>query len=227
MNEPAKTKAKLFLKRHSMKVVDYSSLSEAAEKLGYTIVGFHNACNDEDVSVVINELGLQNAILHSKGFTYADSNYRLIFVNEDLNENEKIMVMSHELGHIECGHITEKSVFGDDVRQECEANEFSLYLLNHTKEKMSFFRRNKKLLIALASLSVAILVLFLLFLHYRNKSADVLNYSEYYITATGDKYHVKNCGYVKNKSDAKAFSKEAFESGKYSPCTKCIPQEAE
>ena len=85
MVENAKAKAISFLKRNSIKVVDYNSLCEAAEKSGFSVIEFNSAYNDEDVSVVIRELRLEAAILNSKGFTYADHSYRLIFVNENLN----------------------------------------------------------------------------------------------------------------------------------------------
>ncbi len=217
MTETAKARAISFLKKHSIKVVDYNSLCEAAEKSGFSIIEFSNAYNDEDVSVIIKELGLENAVLCSKGFTYADRNYRLIFVNENLSENEKCMVLSHELGHIECGHITEKNVFGNDVRQEHEANEFSHYILKRTGRRCSFWKKHKKAVIcasvvAVVALSVALVLLL-------SSGSD-----EYYVTATGWRYHTENCKYVKHKTDAEKVSWEEIQEGGYRRCTVCMPE---
>lgn len=50
-------------------------------------------------------------------------------------------------------------------------------------------------------------------------------YGEYYITSTGNKYHDKDCGYVKGKDNIERLTVEQYESGEYEPCGKCLPSE--
>lgn len=47
-------------------------------------------------------------------------------------------------------------------------------------------------------------------------------YGEYYITSTGNKYHDKDCGYVKGKDNIERLTIEQYESSEYTPCEKCI-----
>ncbi len=51
-------------------------------------------------------------------------------------------------------------------------------------------------------------------------------YGEYYITSTGNKYHDKDCGYVKGKDNIEQLTIEQYESGEYEPCGVCLPSEA-
>ena len=74
-------------------------------------------------------------------FTYFSDKHRLVFINENLNEDEKTVVLAHEQGHIWNGHFSSKSVIGHDVMQEYQANEFEHYLL---KDKSADLRKKKK-----------------------------------------------------------------------------------
>ncbi|MCI9125413.1 MAG: ImmA/IrrE family metallo-endopeptidase [Eubacterium sp.] len=61
-------------------------------------------------------------------------NYRCIFLNENLSENEMDLVMSHELGHaimhrkLNCYYIRNKTLLLDS-KIETEANTFAINLL--------------------------------------------------------------------------------------------------
>ena len=78
---------------------------------------------------LVEALDLQGRIACSKCFTYQTSKYRLVFMHEDLNEDERCIVLAHEEGHIWNRHFSEKRIFGNDIIQEYEANEFVHYLL--------------------------------------------------------------------------------------------------
>ena len=121
-----------FRKEYKINKLTASALSEILTKQGYTVVNFNSLYNEPDVAELINTLNLSDFVKERKGFTYADSNHRIVFVNEDLSEQEKLLVLLHEEGHIYCGHLTEKSIIGRDVIQEYEANEFVHYMLNET-----------------------------------------------------------------------------------------------
>lgn len=68
-------------------------------------------------------------VFRRNGFTYADMEYRFVFVNKELNENEKKLVLAHEMGYIVCGHFTHAPILGNSVIEEGEANQFAHYML--------------------------------------------------------------------------------------------------
>lgn len=77
--------------------------------MGYTVIYFNNVLNDKNVTELIEALGLSLISERSKGFTYTDDNYRLIFIHEELADKEAAVVLAHELGHIRCGLLYGKN----------------------------------------------------------------------------------------------------------------------
>ena len=93
---------------------------------------FNAVSNSKDISELATLLGVGEYLLSSKGFTYADNNSRIVFLNEDLSEEERVYVLLHEQGHIFCRHLCEGNILGNDVVQEHEANEFVHFVLYPT-----------------------------------------------------------------------------------------------
>lgn len=222
MDKNIKKVSNQFIKKHRITNVDYPTLKQIVDNMGFTVIEFNNILNDKDVETVVQNLGLEETILHSRGFTYADNNHRLVFVNEDLNDDEKLYVISHELGHIICEHFTRSPIIGMDVKEEYEANEFAHYLLEQdfSRNLTSVIRKRKKTVIVFSSILLAILILFVTLLAVNKEKSY---YGDYYITATGAKYHEANCIHIKNKNNIRRLTKEQFESGEYGPCMVCIP----
>ena len=222
MIKTIKKKAKNYISEHHLKKITFESLEEAADKDGYTVIKFNNSYNDEDINTIIKNLRLEDIVACSRGFTYSDENYRLIFINEDLNDKEKILVLSHELGHIVCNHTISPTIIGVDVIQEHEANEFSHYLL-----KKNLLQKFKIILSEHRRLTITISVLALLFIMslvgFCIKKNESLYMPDLYITSTGNKYHKKECIFVKDKTSKQKLSKEKFESGRYEACNMCLP----
>jgi len=212
---------KAFIKKSGLTGTAYSELKKAADTLGYTVIEFNSHINDKDVDTVIHNLKLTDHIAKSKGFTYADSEYRLMFINEALNDEEKQLVIAHELGHIACEHFSKSPVIGNDVKEEHEANEFAHYLLKkrsgNSKKFSATYRRILISTIILLCLSVGAAITYLL----------IQNQSIYkdglYVTSTGKCYHRSECIFVKNKTNSEKLTKADFESGIYSPCDICLP----
>ena len=125
-----KKQAERFIRDFKYFTPSYSALREIIQKQGYTIVEFNNIYNDENVTLLLESLHLDEYAERSKGFTYADSRRRLLFLNEDLSEDEKLMVLAHEEGHIYCNHFSSVPIIGKDVVEEHEANEFAHHILN-------------------------------------------------------------------------------------------------
>lgn len=222
MDDNIKKLAKTFIKKYKLTSIDYSALKNVASKIGYTVIEFNSIFNEKDVETVIQNLELSENALKSRGFTYVSTEYRLIFVNEDLNDEEKLLILSHELGHIACGHFSTAPIIGNDVKDEHEANEFSHYLLNQ-----SGFRKMKNAIAVHRKAFIASVVILCLIIGSLTAYLIIRNRNVYednlYITSTGECYHKKECIFVKNKTNIKKLTKKEFESGTYSSCDMCLP----
>ena len=222
MDSEIKKKATSFLKEYGLQNVTLENLRSVIQKQGYTIVEYNNIFNSENVATLINALELEDFCEHSKGFTYADTKRRLVFLHEDLSYEEKRMVLAHEEGHIYCNHLISTPILGRDVIEEHEANEFAHYLLNpswFTKVNRILYRNQRIVLISMAGL--ALLAVVVAALCYTHKQQAY--YGEYYITESGNKYHEKDCIFVKGKTNVHRMTEEEFESGEYEPCRICLP----
>lgn len=224
MNKNIKKLTKNFIKKHKLIFIDYSVLKNTAINMGYTVIEFNSIFNEKDVETVIQNLDLCENALKSRGFTYVSTEYRLIFINEDLNDEEKLLVLSHELGHIVCEHFSAAPIIGNDVKEEYEANEFSHYLL-----KQDVFRKIKNSMLVHRKVCVVVLIaVFLIsgaFCSYVMLQNKNIYKDNFYITSTGTRYHKKGCVFVKNKTNIKKLTIQDFEKGIYSPCDMCLPDE--
>ena len=221
-NREIQKKVKQFKRKFGLLDCNCAALEKATAKQGYTIVEFNHVSNSDSVNTLIVSLGLQEYVSHSKGFTYADKNYRIVFIHEDLNEEERTKILAHENGHIFLGHFSTSQVIGKDVQEEYEANEFSHYLQTDsvTTKMQNGFIKHKKTCIAVIAIVVALAIVLTVF-GYIEKEKQY--YGEYYITETGNKYHERDCIFVKDKNNTQRLTVEQFESGEYAPCATCLP----
>lgn len=214
-----KQASKAFREKHGLLKPSLEDIMTVISSQGYTIIEFNTVVNNSDVTDIIQNLELETLISERKGFTYADSKNRLVFVHEDLSADEKLSVLLHEEGHIFCGHIEENTYLGRDIQQEVEANEFA-YCMQYpaVTDKVSFFvKKNKVWLSILAVILIVSLIVFAWFM--REKTF----YGNYIITETGNKYHQSDCIHVKNKTNTSRLTVEQFESGEYEACKTCLP----
>jgi len=198
-------------------MINSAILCEALAAQGYTIIEYNGINDSKEVTELITVLELKDQVSHSKCFTYRDKKYRLVFIHEDLNEEERTIALAHEEGHIWCGHMARNNTFGEDVIQEYEANEFSHYLL---KDKTG---KRKQMIIRL---SVAITVITLLIgmaVYYKQKNDKMIYTDDFYRTENGTKYHIKDCIYIKDRTDVFRLKREEFDSGEFEPCEVCLP----
>ncbi len=217
-----KRKARQFYQELNSSEIDYQALKNVIESLGYTVIEFNHIFNDTDVQTLIDNLKISDDILRSRGFTYADINCRLVFVHEDLSLKEKEIVLAHEAGHIYLGHLKSTPIIGKDVQEEFEANEFAHFLLNGLKGQPLnlFIKKHKKIICIVIAIVIVLTVGLIGFSHMRKQESY---YGDYYITSTGNKYHEKECIFVKNKSNIHRLTKEEFDSGNYESCETCLP----
>lgn len=222
MSSKIKSKTNQFFREFGVKEISLTILTDIIKKQGYTIIEYDSTCNDEDVENLIHSLKLEQQIKHSKGFTYADANCRLVFLNEGLSEKEKTYVLSHEEGHIYCGHLSAVPIIGNDVVEEHEANEFAHYILNQSFSQRfaKYVATHKKAIIAVL-LALLIVVTGIIAIQINRNERSY--YGDYYITETGNKYHRKDCIFVKDKTNTHRMTKEEFDTGEYEPCKMCLP----
>ena len=222
MKNNAKTKAKKFLSEYKINKLTLEDLCRIIKLQGYTIVEYNQIFNDENVAKLIDALGVQEAVDKSRGFTYADNQRRLVFLHEDLSDAEKLLVLAHEEGHIYCGHLSSAPIIGKDVVEEHEAGEFTHYILNRSiAERIGgFVKKNKKICGVVAIILAVIIVASLIFGFVKDQQSY---YGEYYITASGNKYHEEMCIFVKDKTNTHRMTIEEYESGDYQPCGICLP----
>lgn len=211
-----------FRKEHNLQIINFDVLCTTAENLGYTVIEFDRALSDVNVRHLMHALGLEVYAPYAKAFTYSDGHYRLIFVNEALNQQEKTIVMAHKLGHITCNHFnTVVTIVGRDVQEEYEANAFAHYLLQ--KKRKPLTRKAKVLLsvilavilLAGAGTGIALAV----------QKAKHPPVPTYYITQSGIKYHRDDCRFIKGKTNVTPITEEEALARGYTPCGICLPGE--
>lgn len=218
-----KRKAREFLKEFGLSQVTLEDLRRVLASQGYTIVEFNHIFNEECVAQLIEALRLDEMVEKVKGFTYADSQRRIVFLHEDLSEKEKLLVLAHEEGHIYCNHFSVAPIIGRDVVEEHEANEFTHYLLNADtgRKFQNVFSRHKQTIAVVAAAAVALTLLVALFAGNQQRQSSR---TVYYITATGNKYHKRDCMYIKGKDNVITVTMSELRDGGYEPCGVCLPQ---
>jgi len=222
MTTDLKDRVSEYKRKYKVSKITEKVLLDIIEKQGYTVIFFNKYCNDENVKEVLDNLELNDMIQLHKGFTFANGKFRLVFINDELSEEERIMVLAHEEGHIYCDHMASNAVLGQDVRQEYEANEFAHFLLYPQKSenaKIWFFEHKKAFITVLVCIALVLSSIFAVTYIKKEKSY----FGEFYVTSSGAKYHEKNCIIIKNKKNIRRLTKEEFESGKYEPCQVCLP----
>lgn len=224
------------LKRFRTYNISVDELKTAVSECGYTIVKYSKGSNDPNVELLLNEFNLKSYVAKLNAFTYADEDVRLVFVVDDLSNDELIVVLAHELGHILLGHMSDSpNIFGKNILNEDEANKFSCYLINpafSVKLKL-FLIYNMRFFVALGAIVFSVLLtLFSLYMVAEKYSAvnDVQAKKskseedpEYvYVTESGNKYHKKWCVYLEYKTNLKKYGIDEIED-LYTPCRLCFP----
>jgi len=210
-----------FRKTFRIRDINVTTLTHAMEAQGYTVIEFRRVNNDPEVALLLRNLHLEDRAVYSRGFTYADSHYRMVFIGEDLTEHEKTLILAHEQGHIYLGHMNHLTVIGVDVQEEYEANEFVHYLLHPVLiQRLGQAVKNHFVPICICIVLLAAAVAG--GIKYREFKDSETYFMEYYVTPHGTKYHVKECGIIEGK-EVRRLTKDDIESGEFEPCSLCIP----
>lgn len=207
-------KARTFLAQFHHRPFTVSDLENALQAQGFTLVEYSRLSNCREVSTLLSSLQLFDYASRQSAFTYQDPNFRIVFLQENLSEQEKMVLLSHELGHILCHHLDHTAVTGPGagVLEEQEANEFSARLMRYNETCRP---RHTATLIALC-LAVLVLaaVVTVSVVHHENPTV--------YLTESGQCYHKADCKYIVGKNNTTAVTlRQAKESG-YDACSWCF-----
>lgn len=213
-------------------------LESVIKDLGYSLIEFSHTANDDATETLLQSLGLQEYAQTTSAFTYADPQIRLIFILEHLAEEEKLILLAHEVGHIWNKHFDRPGIFGEDIIQENEANAFLYYLLDDgILQRINRFcaYHTKRIIASIAF--IAVLVCCLLVFSPTVKFDDTVRAvdseqeqedfdQKYWVTTSGSKYHVRDCKYLKGKSDSlTSLPLATLNQVGYEPCSVCIKED--
>lgn len=187
---------------------------------GYEVIDFDPRDKSEAISVLSQELGLSTQIMAQDAFLVHNNRIQLMFVRDSLAVDEKLIAMVHELGHILCGHMRDGCHL-PTITEEYEANEFTHYALNPPlySRFAVVILRHKKLSLFIAA---ALLILMLGGAVTQQALVRANYYGDYYVTQSGNKYHLSTCYILKNKVGVRRLTNDEYESGAYEPCSVCI-----
>lgn len=215
-----KRKALEFYKEFKISQLTVDSITCAIQKCGYKIIEYVPFSTDNKAYALLSELGIIHIANTEKSFVYADNLYRILFIAKGLSEKEKLMLLSHEAGHIYLNHMSRKNLIsGEDIAIENEAREFSHYLLtcNRSFSLISKISQHKGVVIG-GVLSFLFLVIFLSVLIPQIYTSNIR-----YVSPMGEKYHRYECVTIKNKDSLTKNNKKKLESLGYTPCDLCLP----
>ena len=217
----AKETAYALLSEYGITSINLKTVIYITENKGIELFEY-GSDNYAGVENLLRELKLENAAAASHGFAFSDGMNDIIFVRETLTEEEKVLVIAHELGHILLGHLKGAASMYVGAREEYEANEFVHYIMNVAplfRLKIRIHEKRRAVLgIAAAVMIVAAGICTV---------AGIIKYdsaADYYITETGEKYHQADCVTIRGKKVHK-MTEEERESGKYTPCAVCLPEQ--
>lgn len=95
---------------------------------------YYDIDHDEHIRI-LEKIGVYSLAKQAKAFTYVGKYGNMVFVRSYLSNNDKRLLLAHELGHIILGHTSDNCVLGYspcgiiDDGQEDEANDFALEFL--------------------------------------------------------------------------------------------------
>jgi Zn-dependent peptidase ImmA (M78 family) len=208
------------LLQNRIQTLTLDNLVYIIEDQGYEIVEYGS--EDFESQHLLDKMGLTAYARARKAFTYKQGLARFVFIFEDLSAKEKLLALAHEVGHIACSHLKDGNT-ECSVDEEYEANEFAHHLLNP-----GLWFRIKAWVIVNKACTIAAVATVLVVIAASAIIANVIQnksyYGEYYITESGEKYHQKDCIFIKDKNNIERLTEKDYYSGEYDPCQICLPE---
>ena len=102
---PVQREARTFLSQFHRRPFTVSDLEKALQEQGFSLVEYSRISNGKEVATLLTSLRLFDYAARQSAFTYQDPHLRIVFMQENLSQQEQIILLSHELGHILCRHL--------------------------------------------------------------------------------------------------------------------------
>ena len=220
--DSAKRAAESILNKYHLCTATLDNLINIIDSLGFQIIDFSMSDNPSSINDLIAELHLEMLVESGTAFLYKKGDIKILFVYEQLSIDEKRYALAHELGHICCGHLRDTGTVAVSLEEEYEANEFAHYILNpsNTTRVRLWVRNHRRQTVSMVILAIVILLSIAIIHQIRTESSYL---GEYYVTESGEKYHIETCLSLRGRTGVKRLTKEDYESGKYQPCQICLP----
>ena len=137
-----------------------------------------------------------------------------MFLQENLSQHEQMILLSHELGHILCGHLNRAATTGpgSGILEEQEANDFSARLMRYNETCRP--RRTATLIALCLVVLVLAAVVAVGAVHRENPTV--------YLTESGQCYHKADCKYIVGKDNTTAVTLRQAKASGYDACTWCF-----
>lgn len=239
MNKIKRT-AKKYIK--ATKKRDLAGAVDYLASIGYTIIPFNTPDGDE----LVKAYGLDWEKDNLKSFTCCEHNgINAVFIDNTLHNNDKLYLILHEIGHIMLNHVGDgKIMHRDKLYSDIEAETFAFEVLNYKNNTgkaigmlmfvvISFasgyflsnisFKQPRAQALAvntITSVQQTPLATPKLDICYNTQSENTEDVV--YVTSSGKKYHLKDCRYIKNKTNITALSIEQAQNN-HAPCSVCNP----
>ena len=202
------------LTRYKLKRPTLEDIVYLVGENGYEIIDFEPG--SPSAENLFRELALTEAIYSQDAFLYTNRDVKLLFLKDTLDAEEKRVAAAHELGHIVCGHTQTRP----SAKEEYEANEFVHFFLNPAARlRFRNLTARHKWRTGIIILAIAIIVVGGVFAY---NSVIEQKYTQYYVTTSGKKYHLRNCTQITGKTNIRRLSREDLAAGNYEPCDTCL-----
>ena len=208
------------LSQYRIQKVTLDNLVYIIEDQGYEIVEYGS--EDFESQHLLDKMGLTVYARARKAFTYKHGSARFVFIFDNLSAKEKLLALAHEVGHIACSHLKDGSTTYS-VEEEYEANEFAHHLLNpgvRVRIRTWLLAHKRSAIVATAIVLIMIVIVATITNIFQSKSY----HGEFYTTKSGEKYHKKDCIFVKDKDNIERLTEKDYYSGEYDPCQICLPE---
>jgi nuclease (SNase domain protein) len=204
-------------------------LEAALTEMGVLVVEYSQEINDPDIESLLKSIHKLEISKTVDSFYHIDKSKKIVCIKEGLNEKDKVMLISHEIGHIYCDNaIIRNLAQNTGPQKEKAANDFANYLLNN-------HHRLGICIISIAAIAILLVTADIATKHTNNNSAaqtqviqeatasPVIADIEVVVTKTGQKYHKPDCNYVKDKANLIHMTLDEAIGGGYEPCEMCKP----
>lgn len=227
INSPKIRAYKFLLTDFSNDRLNLQGVIKALEKKGYEIIPFSRVNIGSEILMLAQKMDAENLIKKKDCVFCVKNGIKIIFINDCLTENDKFIILLHELGHANDRDI--ESAFRTKVQNEDYANEFSHYLRRPGAIFLLFINliRYKAAVFAILLIAISGAFCYNAVQNTRHEAVNAIedNLSDefFYVTAHGKKYHRSDCRHIKNYSDLhKIPQNNADILSIYKPCLDCI-----